>query len=99
MEEKDKPLADPAIEAEYWRKTFRSRPYYRSGREYSEYEPAYRYGWESATRPDYRNKSFREVERDLEFGWPKAKGSASTTQPWHDAKEATKDAWDRVRRP
>jgi hypothetical protein len=66
METKDKPVAreavDPAGEAEYRRKNFKSRPYDRTGRDHSGHEP-------------------------------------STTQPWHDAEEATKDAWDRVRRP
>ena len=88
---------NPTVEADYWRENFKSRPYYRSGKEYSEYEPAYRYGWESASRADYRGKNFSDVERDLELGWSRSEGSRP--QPWQDAKAATKDAWDRARRP
>jgi uncharacterized protein YcfJ len=86
---------DPTVESYYWRENFQKRPYYRSGREYSEYEPAYRYGWESATRSDYRGRKWDEVEKDLERGWEKAKGE--TKETWYDVKDATRDAWNRVR--
>ena len=59
------------------------------------YEPAYRYGWESANHTDYRGRKFHEVENDLERGWEKAKGQAKET--WGDIKDATRDAWNRVR--
>jgi uncharacterized protein YcfJ len=88
-------LINPTEEDKYWRENYRNRPYYRSGREYTEYEPAYRYGWESATRPEYRERRFEEVETDLERGWDRAKGT--TRQTWYDVKDATRDAWDRVR--
>ena len=88
---------NPTVEGQYWRENFQKRPYYRSGRSYSDYEPAYRYGWESAGSSEYRDRSFSEVERDLQNGWDKAKGS--TDQKWYDVKDATQDAWDRVRRP
>jgi hypothetical protein len=54
---------------------------------------------ESATPADDRKRSFPDLERDLEPAWSRAKGPTSTTQPWHDAKEAAKEAWARVRRP
>jgi phage tail tape-measure protein len=62
---------------------------------YEEYEPAYRYGWESASRPEYRGRKFNEVENDLEKGWDRAKGA--TGRAWYDVKDATRDAYDRVR--
>lgn len=87
---------DPTVEAAYWRGNYNKRPYYRSGKEYSEYEPAYRYGWESASRPEYRNRKWNDVEGDLQRGWDMAKGG--TQQGWYDVKDATRDAWSRVRR-
>jgi len=86
---------DPKVENAYWRENYRNRPYYRAGKEYSVYEPAYRYGWESANHTDYRGRKFHEVENDLERGWEKAKGQAKET--WGDIKDATRDAWNRVR--
>ncbi len=86
---------NPTEEAAFWRDNYNKRPYYVTGKAYSEYEPAYRYGWESAARPEYRGRKFHEVEGDLEKGWDKAKGT--TGRAWHDVKDATRDAWDRIR--
>jgi phage tail tape-measure protein len=86
---------DPTVEDAYWRKTYSTRSYYRPGRTYEEYEPAYRYGWENASRAEYSNRQFDEVESDLERGWETAKGK--TREGWRDVREATRDAWNRVR--
>ncbi len=85
---------NPTVESEYWSKNFKNRPYYRSGKEYSEYEPAYRLGWESAGRKEYADKKFAEVEPDLERKWSSTQGAA---RPWTDSREAARDAWSRVR--
>ncbi len=87
---------NPTIEGEYWSKAFKDRPYYRPGREYSDYEPAYRLGWESARRPEYAGKEFDEVEPELQVNWKSDRGPGD---PWTDAREATRDAWLRVRTP
>jgi hypothetical protein len=86
---------NPTVEAEFWRRNYATRPYYVTGKPYEEYEPAYRYGWESAARPEYRGRNFSEVETDLERGWDRAKGAAGRS--WYDVKDATRDAYDRVR--
>jgi hypothetical protein len=82
------------VEANYWKENYARRPYYRAGKEYSEYEPAYRYGWESASKPEYRNREWREIEGDLGRGWDKVKGGSRET--WNEAREAAHDAWSRV---
>ena len=87
---------DPTVEATYWRENYRTRPYFKSGSKYDDYEPAYRYGWESATSPQYRGRKFDEVEKDLERGWP-GRRETSPLATWYDAREATRDAWNRVR--
>jgi hypothetical protein len=85
---------NPTVEDAYWRDTYPSRPYADKTAGYDTYEPAYRYGWESAaTRP---GRSFDEVESDLERGWDKAKGKSELG--WDKAKHATRDAWHRVER-
>ena len=57
--------------------------------------PAYRYGWESAAKPDYAGKRFEDVESDLGRGWERARGASRHT--WEEAKMATRDAWYHVR--
>lgn len=85
---------NPTVERDYWSRNFRTRPYYTTGKEYSEYEPAYRFGWEAAGRKDYAGKKFDEVESELQRNWTANPGA---TDPWTDAREATHDAWLRIR--
>jgi len=85
---------NPTIESDYWSRNFKDRPYYKSGREYSEYEPAYRFGWESAARKEYAGREFDDVESELQNNW---KGDQGASDPWTDARDATRDAWLRVR--
>lgn len=87
---------NPTVEEGYWRENYKNRPYFRAGRNYSDYQPAYKYGWESASRNDYAGKKFEDVESDLERNWDKARGTSSTA--WNESREATRDAWNRVRR-
>ncbi len=86
---------NPTVEEAYWRKNWKDRPYVTPGKDYDDYSSAYRYGWESAGRADYQSKKFEDVENDLESGWSRARGASTTT--WVDARDATRDAWNRVR--
>ncbi len=85
---------NPTVEGAYWSKEYKTRPYYRGGQTYVDYEPGYRYGWESGARPEYLGRKFVEVEGDLEKGWEKANGSTART--WAQTRDVTRDAWDRV---
>jgi phage tail tape-measure protein len=85
---------DPKVEDEYWRANHGTQPY-ASGSSYDEYQPAYRYGWESRGRHPV-DRRFNDVERDLEQGWSSARGNSSLT--WDRAKHASRQAWDRVER-
>src|SRR5262252_9485891 len=86
---------DPTVEAEYWREHYRRRPYYEPGTDFSAYEPAYRYGWESATDPTYRDLGFEEAEGRLRSEWSKC----SPDSPWNRCRDVVRDAWDRAREP
>lgn len=83
---------DPAVEDQYWRDNYSSRPYVSSGVTYDEYAPAYRYGAQSYSR--YPGRSFDEVETDLGRDWNNTRGTSSLE--WEHAKHATRDAWQRV---
>ena len=85
---------NPTEEDAYWRANHASRPYFRSGSKYDDYSPAYRYGWESASRPEYQGRRFEDIDNDLSRGWDKARGSARSE--WSEMKHATRDAFERV---
>jgi hypothetical protein len=82
---------DPAVEDQYWRENYSSRPYV-SGASYDDYGPAYRYGVDAYTR--YPNRSFDDVESDLGRDWSTYRGNSSLE--WERAKHASRDAWHRV---
>ncbi|MFN2397062.1 MAG: hypothetical protein ABR543_00220 [Gemmatimonadaceae bacterium] len=84
--------ADWASDANWWRENYSTRPYVSSDRQFDYYEPAYRYGYESANR--YRSRGWNDVETDLESGWDTFMGKSKST--WHDIKTAVKDAWNRA---
>jgi hypothetical protein len=86
---------NPTEEDTYWRGAHTSRPYVRKDTPYETYQPAYRYGWETASRPEYAHRSFDDASRDLEKNWDTYRGPSTTA--WSDVKEATRDAYDRVR--
>jgi hypothetical protein len=84
---------DPVAEGDYWRENFRRSPYSAAETE-QRYEPAYRFGWNRAGQYEYRNRGFEEVEMDLRREW---EGSEETDQPWEDARDAAREAWERAR--
>lgn len=92
MGEADSRIPTWEDEDRYWRESVSSRPYFTADRSYDYYQPAYRYGWESAGR--YSGRTWDEVEPDLEHGWEKARGKSRST--WQEIKAAVRDAWDRV---
>ena len=84
---------DPTAEDAYWRNEFSNRPYYDDEVGYEEYAPAYRYGWESRAR--YNDRSWAEVEPELQRGWETTYPSKSDLA-WEKARRASRDAWDRI---
>jgi hypothetical protein len=84
--------ADPVLEDTIWRDNYSSRPYVASGARYDDYQPAYRYGAESHAR--YPDRSFDEVEPELERDWGRARGQSPLE--WEHARHASRDAWHRA---
>ncbi len=86
---------DPTAEEAYWSTHYRECDYVDRDRPYADYQPAYRYGWESHSR--LVGRLFGDVESDLERGWAAAKGASKLA--WTEAKDATRDAWRRLESP
>ncbi|WP_435017802.1 DUF2382 domain-containing protein [Tundrisphaera sp. TA3] len=55
---------------------------------WEEVSPAYRYGWESYERPEYRDKSWSQVGSELKKSW-----TGSTA--WEETEPYVKSAWER----
>lgn len=80
----------------FWQSNYSSRAYATADRPYEYYQPAYRYGHEAATTSTGRE--WNDVEGDLRGGWDRYEHrDASNKSTWEEIKDATKDAWDRVR--
>ena len=77
---------NPTMEEAHWRK--------QAGKDFDQYAPAYRYGWESASRTEYQGRRFDDVETDLEKNWTKARGTMKAD--WREARQRTRDAFERV---
>jgi hypothetical protein len=86
---------NPTEEDAYWRENYQSRPYVEQGRDYAEYEPAYRHGYTAYTR--YPERNFEEIEPDLRRDWETARGETSDLDWDRGARDASRDAWQRVR--
>jgi hypothetical protein len=85
---------DPTAEDAYWRENFTSRDYVQKDSTYDDYRPAYQYGWES--RGQFAGRRFDDIEPELQTHWPKKRGTSKMS--WEQAKQAARDAWDRVER-
>lgn len=85
---------NPTMEEGYWKDNYKTRPYYQNGKDFDYYSPAYRYGWEAASKPDYRGRQFSDVETDLSRNWDKFRGNVKSE--WNDVRHATRDAYERV---
>lgn len=83
---------NPTEEDTFWSDAYKDRPYAQN-RDYEQLRPAYRHGWESRTR--YADKSWNDVEPNLESDWNE-RHSSTTGLAWNDAKHATRDAWNRI---
>lgn len=85
---------DPTIEDEYWRTNHNNQPYVEKGRQYEDYQPAYRAGYESYARHADTNKTFDEVEPEIKTEYENNYGK--TGLAWEKAKPATRAAWDKA---
>jgi hypothetical protein len=79
-------------EEAYWRERHPTQPYASRDFSYDHYAPAYRVGYEAATK--YAGKGFEEIETDLALDYERARPDSPL--PWDQARPAVKAAWDRI---
>lgn len=66
--------------------------YSSTGRSYDEYQPAYLYGYDLAENPQYRDRTWEQVERDARRSWEREHQDTL----WDDIKDAVREGWMRV---
>lgn len=85
---------NPTDYNDYFQNSFRKTAYYKGGREWNDYEPAYKYGYD--TYAQYRGQTFDDVEYALERDWNAAK--ANSRLAWNEARDAVRDSWHYIER-
>lgn len=83
---------DPTVEERYWRENHSRQPYYQKGKEFDDFAPAYRLGWEGRSR--YPDTRFDDAESRLATDYDAMRGDSQVA--WGDAKQATRAAWERT---
>ena len=64
-------------------------PYYSAGRAWSDYAPAYAFGYDTYAR--FQHRKFEEVESALQHAWADAHGASRLT--WPEARRAVRETW------
>jgi hypothetical protein len=77
----------------FYRSRFESSGGRVSGRSYDDVKPAYYLGHIASRNPDYRSRSFEEVENDLSRGWTSDKRYGA----WGDVREYAREGFTRGR--
>lgn len=83
---------DPKVEELYWQEQHTKRSYYKSGDLYEDYLPAYRFGWENAIYKKYGDRSFEQIEPQLQTSW-----ETGHSEPWELVRDKVRDAFQRIR--
>ena len=85
---------NPTEYNDHFKNSYQSTAYYNSSRDWNDYEPAYKYGYD--TYGQYRGQKFEDVESDLERNWDTTK--ANSRLAWTEARGAVKDGWHHIER-
>ncbi len=85
---------NPTDYTKHFESTYQSAPYYAAGRDWNDYQPAYKYGYD--TYGQYRGQRFEDVEPQLERDWNSTK--ANSRLGWNEAKGAVRDGWHHIER-
>lgn len=85
---------NPTEYTTHFQREYKKLPTYTAGREWTDYEPAYKYGYD--TYGEYRGKTFDTVEGDLQRKWDETRYASRL--PWDEAKHAVREGWHYIER-
>lgn len=86
---------NPTEENAYWQSKHQETPYFQNDYEYSDYEPAYKAGYEGYGKYAEAKGDYASAEPELKRDYESTKGSSRLD--WEKAKSATRDAWERLK--
>ncbi|MCI4568052.1 hypothetical protein [Lysobacter sp. CFH 32150] len=82
--------SDPADNyIEHFHSSYHNAAYYKGGRDWNDYAPAYRFGYDSYRH--YRGQDFEDVEHALARDWNSVR--AGSRLAWDEARGAVRDSW------
>ncbi|TAK38916.1 MAG: hypothetical protein EPO30_05210 [Lysobacteraceae bacterium] len=85
---------NPTDYNDYFEANYKNAPYYSSGRDWSDYQPAYQYSYD--TYGQYRGQRFEDIEPQLERDWETNR--ARSRLAWPEARGAVRDGWHHIER-
>lgn len=85
---------NPTEYEDHFKKTYSTADYYKNDRDWNDYQPAYRYGYD--TYATNRGQNFEAVEPQLERDWDTRRGNSRLA--WGEARGAVKDGWHHIER-
>jgi len=83
---------NPTVENDYWREHHGRQEWASEDAPYEHFQPAYRTGYEAATK--YPGREYEEIEADVARDYEK--NDANPAIPWDRARPAVRAAWHRV---
>ena len=85
---------NPTEYEDHFKKNYTTTSYYDSSRDWNDYEPAYKYGYQ--TYGTYRGRGFDSVEPELERNRDSTRGNSRLA--WCEARGALRDGWHHIER-
>ena len=76
----------------WWESNYMNRPYAAADRRFENYEPGYRFAYQSMSR--YKGKKWDQVEPSMRSDWNHFEGRGESA--WENVKDAVRDAWDSI---
>ncbi len=85
---------NPTEYTTYFQREYKKLPTYVAGREWNDYEPAYKYGYD--TYGEYQGQAFDAVQGDLQRKWDETRYASRL--PWDEARHAVREGWHYIER-
>lgn len=85
---------NPTAYNSHFESNYQAAPYYKAGSEWTDYQPAYKYGYD--TYGQHQGQKFEDVQDTLARDWDATKGNSRLA--WNDAKGAVRDGWHHIER-
>lgn len=87
-------VVNPTEYSQHFENSYKTTPYYISGSEWRDYEPAYKYGYD--TYGQYQGRKFEDIEGELERNWDTTRSQSRLA--WNEARNAVRDGWHHIER-